>query len=163
MKRIIFITLIASLLLSSQMFAGTGQTQIPDTVTVEVKGTDADARFEPMVVKIQPGDVIKFAVREGLHTVSAYHPDNRRPLRIPDTAQSFDSGLLQAGEIWFLKIETEGVYDYFCLPHERMGHVGRILSGSVQSIPDYPEGRIPEAALKKLNTETTSILTTQHQ
>jgi plastocyanin len=157
MKRIIFLALISSFFFAKEIVAGTGDIQRIDTVTVEVKGTDADARFEPMVVKTEPGDVIKFAVREGLHTVSAYHPDNRRPLRIPKSAQSFDSGLLQTGDIWFLKIETEGVYDYFCLPHERIGHVGRILSGPVQSIPDYPEARIPEAALKKLNTEITSF------
>lgn len=162
MKRIIFIALVASALLSSDMFAATGQVQPRDTVMVEVRGTDIDARFVPAVVQTQPGDVIQFVVSEGLHTVSAYHPDNRRPLRIPNTAASFDSGLLKAGDTWFLTIEVEGVYDYFCLPHERMGHVGRILSGSVQSIPNYPKGKIPEAALKKLNTETTTFLTKRH-
>lgn len=157
MKRIIFITLIALLFFANEIMAGPGYVQRTDTVMVEVKGTDTDARFDPSVIEIQPGDVIQFLVHEGLHTVSAYHPDNRRPQRIPETAEAFDSGLLKAGDTWFLKIGTEGVYDYFCLPHERMGHVGRILSGSVQSIPDYPEGQIPEAALKKLNTETTSF------
>jgi plastocyanin len=116
----------------------------------------------PVVVQVQPGDVIQFVVREGLHTVTAYHPNNRLLLRIPNTAESFDSGLLKAGDTWFLTVETEGVYDYFCLPHERIGHAGRILSGSVKSIPNYPKGQIPEAALKKLNTETTSVLTNQH-
>jgi len=157
MKKLLFITLVTCLLITSKVFADIGNTQWVDTVTVEVKGTDINARFVPVVVQVQPGDVIQFVVREGLHTVSAYHPDNRRPLRIPETAGSFDSGLLKADDIWFLTIEAEGVYDYFCLPHERMGHVGRILSGSVQSIPDYPTIRIPEAALKKFNTETTSF------
>ena len=128
-----------------------------DTVAVEIKGTDVDARFNPVVVQVNPGDVVRFIVREGWHTVTAYHPDNRRPLRIPEKAKSFDSGLLKSGDIWFLKIETEGVYDFFCLPHERMGHVGRILSGPVKSSPDYPEGRIPDAVLKKLDTKITSF------
>jgi plastocyanin len=157
MKKLLFITLVTCLLITNKVFADIGNTHRGDTLTVEVKGTDTNARFVPVVIEIQPGDVIQFVVREGLHTVSAYHPDNRRPLRIPETAESFDSGLLKAGDTWFLTIEAEGVYDYFCLPHERMGHVGRILSGSVQSIPDYPEGRIPEAALEKLNTQTTSF------
>jgi len=162
MKQIIFIALVANVLLSSDMFAATGQVQPRDTVTVKVKGTDTNARFVPVVVQVQPGDVIQFVVREGLHTVTAYHPNNRLLLRIPNTAESFDSGLLKAGDTWFLTVETEGVYDYFCLPHERIGHAGRILSGSVKSIPNYPKGQIPEAALKKLNTETTSVLTNQH-
>lgn len=125
-----------------------------DTLTVKILGTAEDARFEPAVVQIQPGDVIRFEVEEGLHTVTAYHPDNRRPMRMPEEAEAFDSGPLTAGQSWMLKIEKEGVYDYFCLPHERIGHAGRILSGEVEEIPAYPAGRIPELVLKTLKSET---------
>ena len=55
----------------------------PDTVTVKVLGTNADSRFEPQVVRVKPGDIIRFEVGEGMHTVTAYHPDNRRDLGIP--------------------------------------------------------------------------------
>lgn len=163
MNKIVFIALIGCFAVIGETFAGITENQDADTVKVEVKGTDSNARFEPAVVEVKPGDTIQFVVSEGLHTVSAYHPDNRRPLRIPETAESFDSGLLKAGDTWFLKIEAEGVYDYFCLPHERLGHAGRILSGAVPSIPDYPAEQIPEAVLTKLDTETTSFLTKQHQ
>lgn len=133
----------------------------PDTVTVEVRGMDNDARFDPVVVEVEPGDVIRFVVRQGLHTVTAYHPDNRRPLRIPDGAEPFDSGLLEAGDSWTLQISTNGVYDYFCLPHERLGHVGRIISGSVDAIPGYSDDKIANAALKKLNALTSNHLIKQ--
>ena len=102
------------------------QAATSDTTVVKVLGTAEDARFEPADLQIQAGDVIRFEVMEGLHTVTAYHPDNRRPLRIPEEAASFDSGPLQAGAIWFLQLKEEGTYNYFCLPHERLGHVGRI-------------------------------------
>lgn len=102
------------------------QLSTPDTAVVKVLGTAEDARFEPADLQIQAGDVIRFEVMEGLHTVTAYHPDNRRPLRMPAEAASFDSGPLQAGAIWFLQLKEEGTYNYFCLPHERFGHVGRI-------------------------------------
>lgn len=125
-----------------------------DTVRVEVLGTSENPRFDPVITKINPGDVIKFVVREGLHTVTSYHPDNRRPLRIPDHVESFDSGLLKSGDIWLLNISSAGVYDYFCLPHERMGHAGRIIAGSVDVIPDYPDEGIPETVLKVLNIKT---------
>ncbi len=104
------------------------QTVKPDTVTVNVLGTNADSRFEPQMVRVRPGDVIRFVVEEGMHTVTAYHPDNRRKLGIPTGAESFDSGLLTAGDTWFLAITHAGEYNYFCMPHERMGHVGKILS-----------------------------------
>lgn len=134
-----------------------------DTVLVKVLGTHSDARFEPAVIRIQPGDVIRFEVVEGLHTVTAYHPDNRRPRRMPENAQSFDSGLLSKGQSWWLTIDELGVYDYFCLPHERLGHAGRILAGDVNSAPDYPNGRIPEPVLKTLNRETKKFLEEQEK
>ncbi|HET8864340.1 MAG TPA: plastocyanin/azurin family copper-binding protein [Gracilimonas sp.] len=129
-----------------------------DTLTVKVLGTAEDARFEPVVLQVQPGDVIRFEVVEGLHTVTAYHPDNRRPQRIPETAQSFDSGMLTSGQTWFLTLDEAGMYDYFCLPHERMGHAGRILVGEVKEIPDYPVGSIPGSIIEMLNRETEKLL-----
>lgn len=98
-----------------------------DTVLVEVLGTGEDARFEPRNLQINAGDVIRFEVKEGLHTVTAYHPDNRRELRIPAEAESFDSGPLQAGSAWFLQLKHPGNYDYFCRPHEKLGHVGQAV------------------------------------
>ncbi len=149
MKKWHFLLFLFSIMMSVQVVA-----MQADTVTVKVLGTAEDARFEPVVIQVQPGDVIRFEVIEGLHTVTAYHPGNRRPLRIPEGADAFDSGPLTAGQSWLLNIEKKGVYDYFCLPHERMGHAGRILSGEVEEIPDYPAGRIPGVVLKNLETQT---------
>jgi len=128
-----------------------------DTVVVEVKGTDTDARFDPVVVAVNPGDVIQFVVRQGIHTVTAYHPKNRRPQRIPASAQPFDSGLMEQGDEWFLSISEEGVYDYFCLPHEKLGHAGRIIAGSFNATADYPKEGIPGVVLQKLSIETKQI------
>jgi plastocyanin len=100
----------------------------PDTVSVKVLGTSSDSRFEPRIVHVSPGDVIRFDVKEGMHTVTAYHPDNRRELGIPEEAASFDSGILTAGQSWLLTITHTGEYNYFCMPHERLGHVGKIIS-----------------------------------
>lgn len=129
-----------------------------DTVVVEVKGTDADARFDPVVVQVNPGDVIKFNVLEGWHTVTAYHPKNRRMQRIPVSVKPFDSGLMEEGDQWFLTISEEGVYDYFCLPHEKMGHVGRIIAGPFDNIEDYPKDGMPTEVLQKLSRETEKLL-----
>lgn len=106
--------------------ANAQQVATPDTAVIKVLGTAEDARFEPAELQIQAGNIIRFEVIEGLHTVTAYHPDNRRPLRIPADAEPFDSGPLQAGSTWYLQLNKEGTYNYFCLPHERFGHVGRI-------------------------------------
>ena len=123
----------------------------PDTLAVLVKGTGSDARFEPVILQVEPGDVIRFEVIEGLHTVTAYHPENRRPLRIPNGVSSFNSGMLKTGDIWFLSLNEDGVYDYFCLPHERMGHAGRILVGTKNVSPDYEDKLLLAAVSKILN------------
>lgn len=135
---------------------------VTDTVTVEITGLSSEARFQPAVVQVDPGDVIRFIVREGLHTVTAYHPDNRRPRRTPEGTNSFDSGLLEKGDVWFWEAGPAGVYDYYCLPHERMGHAGRIISGSFKNIPDYPVGQIPNAVIKTIDKETRNFLTKQN-
>lgn len=148
MKYSAILFLFSCLWISTEVFANQPQHIYIDTVRVEVKGTSENPRFVPAVAKVNPGDVIEFVVREGLHTVTSYHPDNRRPLRMPESAGSFDSGLLESGDSWFLDISLAGVYDYFCLPHERMGHAGRIIAGSVDAVPDYPDEGIPKAVLK---------------
>ena len=125
MKKRIAFGFIGMLLLAGSGLAEGSQ---PDTLTVQILGMQEDSRFEPAELHIKTGDVIRFIVKEGLHTVTAYHPDNRRPLRIPENADSFDSGPLQAGDHWHLKIQLSGEYNYFCLPHERFGHTGKIIS-----------------------------------
>ncbi|MGN8226808.1 cupredoxin domain-containing protein [Gracilimonas sp. BCB1] len=123
-----------------------------DTLTVEVLGTGADARFVPALIQVAPGDLVRFVVIEGMHTVTAYHPDNRRPVRIPESVSAFDSGMLKEGDIWFLQITKEGIYDYFCLPHERLGHVGRIVAGKEWKTAEYDNSLIPKAAAQTYNS-----------
>jgi hypothetical protein len=68
--------------------------------------------------------------------------------------------LLQPGAHFEVTLTVEGVYDYYCLPHEQGGMVGRIVVGRPAgpgSLPfDYFSGRpgtagwktVPEAAQK---------------
>lgn len=161
MKYSIIIFFTTCLLMNGKLHGYEIEPYSSDTVTVEIKGTNSNPRFIPAIVKINPDDVIRFVNHEGLHTVTAYHPDNRRPQRIPDSAESFDSGPLKPGDIWDLKINDAGIYDYYCLPHEQMGHTGRIISGSDITIPDYPEGHIPKAVLKTIEQETTTFYNNQ--
>ena len=55
-------------------------------------------------------------------------------LRIPEGAEPWDSGVLQTqapekGSTFEHTFTQEGVYDYFCRPHEAAGMVGRIVVG----------------------------------
>ena len=93
----------------------------------------AHAWFDPIGVLIRPGQIVRFIMDSpgNPHTSTAYHPKNaQHSLRIPETAAPWDSGfLVNAGGRFEVKLVAEGVYDYFCLPHEAAGMVGRIIVG----------------------------------
>ena len=50
-------------------------------------------------------------------------------MRIPEAAKPWDSGYLLPGHSFATTLTVEGVYDYFCRPHEMAGMVGRIVVG----------------------------------
>jgi plastocyanin len=117
--------------------------------------------FEPIGVYIEPGQTVRWIVSENVHTTSAYHPRNsNHSLRIPQNAIPWDSGFLSPGEHFELKLMTQGAYDYYCMPHEEAGMVGRIIVGRPTGpgvLPfDYYQGRpgttnwrpVPSAAQK---------------
>ena len=84
---------------------------------------------------IAPGDTVRWVQLSGFHSIAAYHPSNdNHELRIPVSAKPWDSGVLLAEDptraATFEHVFTvQGVYDYFCKPHERAGMVGRIVVG----------------------------------
>jgi hypothetical protein len=65
-----------------------------------------------------------------VHTTSAYSPKNgNHSLRIPKEAQPWASDFLLPGQRFEVRLTTEGVYDYYCAPHEMAGMVGRLIVG----------------------------------
>jgi plastocyanin len=103
------------------------------TVEVHLKSDPqgAEVWFDPIGVLVQPGDTVRFVVDDNVHTTTAYHPRNdHHSLRIPETAQPWDSGFLtEKGQRFDVTLTVPGVYDYFCMPHEAAGMVGRIVVG----------------------------------
>ncbi len=85
--------------------------------------------FDPIGLLIQPHTTVRWTIRENVHTVTAYHPDNDdHSLRIPKAAAAWDSGyLVNPGDAFTITLTTPGVYDYYCAPHEHGGMVGRII------------------------------------
>ena len=119
--------------------------------------------FDPIGLRVRPGTRIRWInANNNVHTATAYHPTNdRHALRIPSGAKPWDSGyLLHSGDRFELEFTVEGVYDYYCKPHESAGMVGRIVVAEPGKMDQaafepYPpdSGRpewkkIPEAALK---------------
>jgi plastocyanin len=87
--------------------------------------------FDPIGVWVAPGQAVRWVLHHDVHTTTAYHPANdQHSLRIPEGAEPWNSGfLVNPGAHFEVTLEVEGVYDYYCLPHEQAGMVGRIVVG----------------------------------
>ena len=130
-------------------------------VEIHMKSDAAGAAvgFDPVGVFLQPGQTVRWICDANVHTTTAYSPKNdNHSLRIPETASSWASDFLLPGQTFEVKLSVEGVYDYFCTPHEMAGMVGRLIVGKAVgpgSLPfDYfvAQGRtwqpVPAAAQK---------------
>jgi plastocyanin len=91
----------------------------------------AEVWFDPVGLLLEPGQTVRWTVAANVHTTTAYHPANDgHSLRIPEGATPWDSGfLVKPGDHFAVTLTVEGVYDYFCAPHEAAGMVGRIVVG----------------------------------
>lgn len=131
------------------------QAQSKPALAVGMRVRGGVFEFDPVAVRLQPGDTLTWFQIVDFHSATAYHPqNNRKALRIPQGATPWDSGLLGLDGRPFTFSHTfeeiEGIYDYFCIPHEFLGMVGRIVVGEAkpgpateQPLPDFARGVIP--------------------
>lgn len=102
-------------------------------ISMQGKPDGSHVWFDPIGIHVKAGQTIRWTNRDAgnSHTVTAYHPSIfDRPLRIPAKAAPFDSDYLLPGESFSQTFVEEGVYDYYCVPHEHAGMVGRIVVGT---------------------------------
>jgi plastocyanin len=100
-----------------------------DAITLDADQGAGQYVNTPAVVWLEPGGEITWSIKNGAHSVTAYHPDYGKQMRIPESADPFDSGTLSGGETFSHTFETEGVYNYYCRPHEGLGMVGLVVVG----------------------------------
>jgi len=124
-------------------------------IEIEMSGTANGSQvwFRPRGLLVQPGQTVRWVNRDGgnSHTATAYDPGAYgKPRRIPPGARPFNSDFLLPKESFAYTFEVPGVYDYYCLPHEHAGMVGRIVVGRADpSVRPYADtdGQLPAAAL----------------
>lgn len=111
--------------------------------------------FRPHIAWIEPGGTVSWRLESGAHSTTAYHPDNDKPLRVPEGAPAWDNGILsEQGTTFEHTFETAGVYDYFCVPHESQGMIGTVVGRpepSGQPGLESPKARLPEQARRKIS------------
>ncbi|MEF8814822.1 MAG: plastocyanin/azurin family copper-binding protein [Halovenus sp.] len=132
---------------------------IPDgpshTAEVVLETAGQEHHFKPHVVWIEAGGTVTWRLESGSHDAAAYHPDNDRPLRMPEEADPWSTELLsEEGRTAEHTFETEGVYDYYCTPHESVGMVGTVIVGEPdpheQPALEEPQSSLPEGARTEL-------------
>ncbi|UXN66102.1 plastocyanin/azurin family copper-binding protein (plasmid) [Phyllobacterium sp. A18/5-2] len=116
-----------------------------EPVEILMKGTANGSKvwFDPIGIRVVPGTVIRWRNNDpgNSHTATAFHPRNSgHPLRIPAGARPWNSGYLLPDETFSMMFTVAGVYDYFCIPHEMAGMVGRIV------VAPHSEAVLPVAA-----------------
>lgn len=129
-----------------------------DTQSIEVKMTSSGGQiFTPHVVWIATGGTVSFNNASGAHTSTSYSSGNDKPQRIPDGASGWDSGMMSSGTFDHT-FDVEGVYDYYCIPHEAMGMLGSVIVGNPDPSGEPglapPQDSLPSAAqseIQKLN------------
>jgi plastocyanin len=108
----------------------------PSSQTIIMAGTPKgdETWFDPVGLWVAPGTRIRWvtpADQTQKHTTTAYHPAFlSMPMRIPKRATPWNSGYVGPGESFEVQLTEEGVYDYYCRPHEESGMVGRIVVGT---------------------------------
>lgn len=116
---------------------------------VEMLTDNQGTYFDPKGRLVEPGTTVRFINESGSHGATAYHPDNDdQPQRIPTAAEPWDSPIFtEPNQHFEVQLEVEGVYDYYCPPHESMGMVGRIIVGEPHDGPGTePSDDLPPGA-----------------
>lgn len=97
--------------------------------------------FDPIGLYVEPGTTVQFEIEAGSHSATAYDD------RIPSEAAPFDSGVISEGTLEYT-FDIPGTYDYYCIPHQSMGMVGRVIvgepGGPAESSP-IPDGGVPDS------------------
>jgi pseudoazurin len=89
------------------------------------KGAAGMMVFEPALIKIAPGDTVKFLAADKGHNAESI------PGMLPDGATPFTSKMNEEVSVTF---DKPGVYGIRCKPHYGLGMVALVASSATRSI-----------------------------
>lgn len=118
-------------LMMSAVVAGAALTMAGGARAAEVevkllnRGSEGVMVFEPALVKIAPGDTVKFIAADKGHNAESIKG------MLPDGATPFAG---KNGEDIAVKFDQAGIYGVKCVPHYGMGMVAMIVVGSPTNI-----------------------------
>jgi len=114
MRRFLIVP-VAAALLAIAWPAGAAEFEIKN------KGVEGAMVFEPSLLKIAPGDTVKFLATDKTHNAESVKG------MIPEGAKPFVG---RVNEEITLTFEQSGIYGIKCLPHYGMGMIAMIVVGT---------------------------------
>lgn len=119
--------------------AGSSLSMAGETVEIKMlnKGADRYMVFEPEVVRIKPGDTIKFVAADKGHnavTIKELLPTGAEPFRG------------KINEELAITLSTPGVYGFRCDPHYTLGMVGVVVVGEPANLDAAKQAKLPGKA-----------------
>lgn len=115
-----------------------------------VTGSGGEQYFDPIGLKVNPGDTVKWEIKSGSHSTTAYKKGTggAKNTLIPEGAEGWDSGVLSGeGKSFSHTFKKKGTYDYFCIPHKQLGMVGRIVVGEPGGPGEKFKNKVPSSNL----------------
>lgn len=116
-----------------------GLSMAGETVEIKMlnKGADRYMVFEPEVVRIKPGDAVKFIAADKGHNAVAIKE------LLPPGAEAFRGKI---NEELTVTPSTPGVYGFRCDPHYTLGMVGVIVVGEPTNLDAAKQAKLPGKA-----------------
>lgn len=125
---------LAALAVSTLSLAGCGITGPAHTTSpperVDATVTMGMTSFNPETITINSGQTVQWRNTSLItHTVTADKSMANNPanVQLPQGAESFHSGDVEAGQVWSYTFTVPGTYRYVCLPHEQQGMIGTVV------------------------------------
>lgn len=135
--------------------AALGMAGVAQAAEVEVKmlnkGTAGVMVFEPALVKIAPGDTVKFVAADKGHNVETVET------MLPEGAKAFVGKINEEVVVTF---DKPGVYGYKCKPHYGMGMVGMVVVGDAANLDQAKAAIHPGKAKQAFATLFDKLATT---
>jgi pseudoazurin len=122
MRAVLATTIVASLTLAA-MPAGAAEHE----VQMLNKGAEGAMVFEPSLLKIAPGDTVRFLATDKGHNVLSIEGMS------PEGAAPFRGKMNEEMVVMF---EKPGVYGFECKPHYGMGMVGLVIVGDALNLTE---------------------------
>ena len=112
--------LVAASIMAGGLVLAAGASAAEVEVKMLNKGPTGMMTFEPAIVKIAPGDTVRFVSTDKGHNVESIEG------MLPDGAQPFAGKLNEGLTVSF---DKPGLYGFRCKPHYGMGMVGMVVVG----------------------------------